>query len=180
MGKDFQAGWNYDEYTDIKERFYLNCYTPVSIDKWFDRIHLKPEMGNLLLKIYHKIGMREGICELFDQEELKCTDDLTDRRNLMQCQTDESQMSDSAYFFTHSDDSGFLLEEKKKIHMFSELQTLKKQHRENFIIRGQTISALRKEWNPTAPDRIGDCLDDLLCITLEFKGRVRKGNEPFG
>jgi len=72
----------------------------------------------------------------------------------------------------------FYLEEKKKIQMFSELQTLKKQHRENFIIRRQTISALRKEWNPTAPYRIGDCLDDLLRITLEYKSRVRKGNEP--
>ena len=178
MEKDFLAGWNYDEYTGIKERLYLNCYTPVSIDKWFDRIHLKPEMENLLLKIYHKIGMLEGICGLLSKEELKCTDDLIDRCNLMRCQADESQMLDSANYFSYSDDSGFLLEEKKKIQMFSELQTLKKQHRENFIIRRQTISALRKEWNPTVPYRIGDCLDDLLRITLEFKSKVRRGNEP--
>lgn len=118
MGKDFLAGWNYDEYTGIKERLYLNCYTRVSIDKWFDRIHLKPEMENLLLKIYHKIGMLEGICGLLSKEELKCTDDLIDRCNLMRCQADESQMLDSANYFRYSDDSGFLLEEKKKFRCF--------------------------------------------------------------
>jgi len=114
MGKEFQAGWNYDEYTGIKERFYLNCYTPVSIDKWFDRIHLKPEMENLLLKIYHKIGMLEGICGFLSKEELKCTDDLIDRQNLMRCQADEGQMPDSAYLFSYSDDSGFLFGRKEK------------------------------------------------------------------
>lgn len=47
--KDFQAGWYYNERTGMKEIFYLSCYTPVSIDKWFGRIHLneKPIITNL-------------------------------------------------------------------------------------------------------------------------------------
>lgn len=61
--------------------------------------------------------------------------------------------------------------------MFSDLQILERQHREEFIICRQTISALRKEWNPTAPHRIGDCLDDMLRITSEFKSSVKKENE---
>ena len=59
MEKDFQAGWYYNERTGMKEIFYLSCYTPVSIDKWFGRIHLNAEMKNLLLRIYHKIGKLE-------------------------------------------------------------------------------------------------------------------------
>jgi len=55
MGNDFQAGWDFDEHTGIKERLYLNCYTPVNIDKWFDRIQLKSEIKNFLLKIYCKL-----------------------------------------------------------------------------------------------------------------------------
>ena len=45
MEKDFQAGWYYNERTGMKEIFYLSCYTPVSIDKWFGRIHLNAEKG---------------------------------------------------------------------------------------------------------------------------------------
>ncbi len=47
MEKNFQAGWYYNERTDMKENVYLNCYTPVNIDKWFDRIQLNSEMKNL-------------------------------------------------------------------------------------------------------------------------------------
>ena len=97
MGKEFQAGRYFNEHTGMKERLYLNCYTPVSIDEWFGRIQLNSEMKNLLLKIYRKIGGLEGICELLDKEELKNTDDLIDRRNLMCCQRDENQLPDSTY-----------------------------------------------------------------------------------
>lgn len=76
MEKNFQAGWYYNERTDMKERPYLNCYMPVNIGKWFDRIQLNSEMKILLLRIYQKIGNLEGICELLDKEELENTDEL--------------------------------------------------------------------------------------------------------
>lgn len=130
-----------------------------------------------MLKIYHKIGGLEGICELLDKEELKNTDNLIDRRNLMCCQMGENKLPGSTYFFGYVSDDEFILEERQKVQMLSDLQMLKRQHRENFIIRRQTVSALRREWNPTAPHRIGDCLDDLIRVTLEFKSGIKKGNE---
>ena len=178
MGKEFQAGWYFNERTDMKEWLYLNCYTPVNIDKWFDKIQINSKMENLLLKIYHKIGGLEGICELIDKEELKNTDDLIDRRNLMCCQMNENQLLDFTYFYSFASDNRFIFEEMQKVQMLSDLQILKRQHREKYIICRQTISALRKEWNPTAPHRIGNCLDDLIRITLEFKSDIKKENEP--
>ena len=178
MGKDFQAGWHYNEYTGMKENLYLNCYTPVNIDKWFDRIQLNSEMKVLLLKIYRKIGNLEGIRELLDKEESKNTDELIDRLNLMYSWMDENQFPDFTYFFGYESDNDLILEERQKIQALSDLRMLKRQHREKFIIRRQTISALRKEWNPTAPHRIENCLDDLIRITLKFQSGIKKENEP--
>lgn len=178
MEKNFQAGWYYNERTDMKERLYLNCYTPVNIEKWFGRIQLNSEMKILLLKIYQNIGNLEGICELLDKEELKNTDELIDRRNLMCCRVDENQLQDFTYFFGYAGNDEFILEERRKMQAFSELRMLRKQHREKFFIHRQTIWALRKEWNPTAPHRINDCLDELIRITSEFKSDVKKGSTP--
>lgn len=178
MEKDFQAGWHFNEYTGMKEKLYLNCYTPVNIDKWFDRIQQNSEMKILLLKIYQKIGGLEGICELLDKGELKNTDELIDRRNLMCCRMDEDQLLDFTYFFGYASDNELILEERQKIQTLSDLKVLRRQHRENFIICSQTIWALRKEWNPTAPQRIDDCLDDLIRITSEFKSAIKKENAP--
>lgn len=178
MEKDFQAGWDYNERTGMKERLYLNCYTPVNIDKWFDRIQLNSEMKNLLLKIYQRIGNLEGSCELLDKEEIKNTDELIDRWNLMCCQMDDNQLPDIACFFGYASDDGLILKERQKIKEYSDLKILRKQHREKFIIRRQTIWALRKEWNPTAPHRIGGCLDDLIRIMSQFKSDVKKENTP--
>ena len=178
MEKNFQAGWYYNERTDMKENVYLNCYTPVNIDKWFDRIQLNSEMKNLLLKIYQKIGKLEGISELLDKEELKNTDELIDRRNLMCCYMDENQLPDFAYFFGYASDNELILEERQKIKAFSDLRMLRRQHREKFIIHRQTIWVLRKEWNPTAPHRINDCLDDLIRIMSEFRSDLKKENTP--
>ena len=178
MEKNFQAGWYYNERTDMKENVYLNCYTPVNIDKWFDRIQLNSEMKNLLLKIYQKIGKLEGISELLDKEELKNTDELIDRRNLMCCYMDENQLPDFAYFFGYASDNELILEERQKIKAFSDLRMLRRQHREKFIIHRQTIWVLRKEWNPTAPHRINDCLDDLIRIMSEFRSDLKKENAP--
>ena len=55
---------------------------------------------------------------------------------------------------------------------------LRRQHREKFIIHRQTIWVLRKEWNPTAPHRINDCLDDLIRIMSEFRSDLKKENAP--
>lgn len=145
MEKDFQAGWYFNEYTGMKERLYLNCYTPVNIDKWFDRIQENSEMKNLLLKIYRKIGNLEGICELLDKEELKNTDELIDRRNLMYCQMNENQLSDFTCFFSYASDNELILEKRKNIQVLSNLKLLRRKHRENFNICRQTIWALRKE-----------------------------------
>ena len=178
MEKDFQAGWYYNERTGMKEIFYLSCYTPVSIEKWFGRIHLNTEMKNLLLRIYHKIGKLEGICELLDKEEIRNIGELVDRYNLMYCQLGGNQQPDFAYFFGYAGDDELIRKERQKIQRFSDLKMLREQHREKFIIRRQTVWALRKEWNPTAPHRIGGCLDDLIRITLGFKSDVKKENVP--
>lgn len=68
-----------------------------------------------MLKIYQKIGKLEGISELLDKEELKNTDELIDRRNLMCCYTDENQLPDFAYFFGYASDNELILEERQKI-----------------------------------------------------------------
>lgn len=62
--------------------------------------------------------------------------------------------------------------------MLSNLKLLRRKHRENFNICRQAIWALRKEWNPTAPQRIDDCMDDLVRITSEFKSTIKKENAP--
>ena len=176
MEKDFQAGWYYNERTGMKEIFYLSCYTPVSIDKWFGRIHLNAEMKNLLLRIYHKIGKLEGICELLDEEEIKNIDEMVDRYNLMYCQLGGYRLPDFENFFGYAGNDELIRKERQKIQEFSDLKMLRGQHREKFIICRQTIWVLRKEWNPTAPHRIGGCLDDLIRIMLGFKSDVKKEN----
>lgn len=70
------------------------------------------------------------------------------------------------------------LEERRKMQALSDLRLLRRQHREKFFIHRQTIWALRKEWNPTAPHRINESLDDLIRITSEFKSDVNKENIP--
>ena len=70
------------------------------------------------------------------------------------------------------------MEERQKIKAFSDLRMLRRQHREKFIIHRQTIWVLRKEWNPTAPHRINDCLDDLIRIMSEFRSDLKKENAP--
>ena len=86
MEKNFQAGWYYNERTDMKENVYLNCYTPVNIDKWFDRIQLNSEMKNLLLKIYQKIGKLEGIFQYWNKLER-----LNDKRVICRIPTNNRQ-----------------------------------------------------------------------------------------
>lgn len=178
MEKDFQAGWNYNEHTGMKERPYLNCYTPINIDKWFDRIQLNSEMKFILLKIYQKIGRLEGICEFLDKEEIKNTDEMIDRRNFMCCQMNENKLPDVTCLFGYASDDELILEERKKLQELSDLKLLRRQHRENFIICRQTIWVLRKEWNPTAPHQIDDCLDDLIRITTGFKSTIKKEKAP--
>lgn len=59
--------------------------------------------------------------------------------------TDENQLPDFAYFFGYESEDDLILEERQKIQALSDLRMLRRQHREKFIIRRQTISALRKE-----------------------------------
>lgn len=90
----------------------------------------------------------------------------------------ENQLSDFTCFFSYASDNELILEKRKNIQVLSNLKLLRRKHRENFNICGQTIWALRKEWNPTAPQRIDDCMDDLVRITSEFKSTIKKENAP--
>lgn len=62
----------------------------------------------------------------------------------------ENQLSDFTCFFSHASDNELILEKRKNIQVLSNLKLLRRKHRENFNICGQTIWALRKEWNPTS------------------------------
>lgn len=83
MAKEFEAGSYWLEWTDKKEKPYCECFVPISIDKWFDRIHIKPEMNMLMQRICRKIGRLEGLTALKDRGELENINSLIGRINVM-------------------------------------------------------------------------------------------------
>lgn len=178
MAKEFQAGSYWRERTGITEKMYCECFVPISIDKWFDRILIKPEMNALLLQIYRKIGCIEGMAALLNREEVENINSLIDRINVMHCQPNGKKASDDMRLFTSIyGDESIVKFNKTQMALCSDINALRFQHRENFIILRNAISALRKEFHPVSPGRIGDCIDDLLDITSKYAYSFRKHNE---
>ena len=54
---------------------------------------------------------------------------------------------------------------------------LRFQHRNKFIFLRNVISALREEFNPVSPERIGESIDDLLDVTLKYEKYFKKQND---
>ncbi len=176
--KDFQSGQYWIERTDIKEKLYCECFVPVNIDKWFDRIRVKPEMNALLLQIYRKIGRMEGLTALMEYGEMQDINSLIDRINVMHCQSDGKQALDVIHFFSDIyEEESIKQDDKIQIELYSDINSLRYQHREKFIFLKNTIWAMRKEFHPVSPQRIGDCIDDLIDITSRYAYSFRMHNE---
>lgn len=178
MAKEFEAGSYWLEWTDKKEKPYCECFVPISIDKWFDRIHIKPEMNPLLQRIYRKIGRLEGLTALMDRGKVENINSLIGRINMMHCQTDGDQLLGVMYFFSSIyEDESVMEAYKSQIVLYSDINALRFQHREKFIILKNTIWVLRKEFHPVSPERIGDCIDELLDATLKYANSFRRHKE---
>lgn len=98
MAKEFEAGSYRLERTDTKEKPYCEYFVPISIDKWFDRIHIKPEMNTLLQQIYRGIGRLEGLFALMERGEAENINSLIGRINMMHCSTDGEQSLGVMFF----------------------------------------------------------------------------------
>ncbi len=178
MKKDFEAGWEVDDPTGILERPYCNCFVPINIDKWFDRIIVKPEMNALLLQIYQKVGRLEGLTSLMGNSEMQNINSLIDRINAMHCQPDGKQTLDAIHFFGSSyGEESDIQDGKTPIGVYGDINLLRHQHREKFIFLKNTIWAMRKEFNPVSPQRIEDCINDLLDITSVYSYTFRMHKE---
>ncbi len=178
MAKDFQSGQYWLERTDTKEKLYCECFVPINIDKWFDRIRVKPEMNALLLPIYRKIGCMEGLTTLMEYGEMQDINSLIDRINVMHCQPGGKQALDAMHFFSDIyEEKSIEQDDKIQIELYSDINLLRHQHREKFIFLKNTIWAMRKEFHPVSPQRIGDCIDDLIDITSRYAYSFRMHNE---
>lgn len=161
-----------------KEKPYCECFVPISIDKWFDRIHIKLEMNMLLQRIYQKIGRLEGLTALLEHGEVGNSSSLIGRINVMHCRTDEEQSLGVKHFFSNIyKDESVMEAYESQIMLYSDINVLRYRHREKFIILKNTIWALRKEFHPVSPGRIGDCIDHLLDTTSKYANSFRKHNE---
>ena len=178
MAKEFQAGCYKIEVTDIIEKMYCKCYVPIRIDSWFDRIKIQSEYNALLLQIYRKIGHIEGMVALLKCEEVENINSLIDRINLMYCQSDGKRALDILNFFSpiHGDES-MIQSSKDQIALYSDINVLRSRHRKKFIILRNVISALREEFNPVSPERIGESIDDLLDVTSKYEKYFKKQND---
>lgn len=178
MKKGFESGWNVNDPTGILERPYCECFVPISIDKWFDRITIKPEMNALLLQIYRKIGCMEGLAALMEYGEMQDINSSIDRNNMMHCQPDGKQALNAMHFFSSIyGEEAIKQDDKIQIGLYSDINILSCQHREKFIFLKNTIWAMRKEFHPVSPQRIGDCIDDLIDITSSYANSFRMHNE---
>lgn len=177
MEKEFQAGYYFHERTGVKENLYCVCYVPISIEKWFTKIKVSSEMNAILLQLYRKIGKLEGILTLMDLQEQESVNNLIDRQNMMCCIENENHIINPADYFDRMHEE-YIQTEKEELGFFSELNHLRQAKRKKFIILNNTISILRREFNPTAPDRIGDCMSDLYGVVAEYKSDLKKQNEP--
>lgn len=176
--KDFEAGWNVNDPTGKLERPYGECFVPISMDKWFDRIRVKPEMNELLLQIYRKIGYMKGLVALMEYGEMQDINSLIDRINAMHCQPDGKQAWDVVSFFSSNyGEESIKQDDKILIGLYSDINILRRQHRGKFIFLKNTIWALRKEFHPVSPQRIGDCINDLLDITSSYVYFFKMHNE---
>ncbi|MCD7835608.1 MAG: hypothetical protein LUG83_02920 [Lachnospiraceae bacterium] len=161
-----------------KGKPYCECFVPISIDKWFERIHIKPEMNVLLQQIYRDIGRLEGLNTLLNCEEVENINRLIGRINVMHCQTDEDQSLGVMHFFSGVyEDESVMEAYRSQIVLCSDINALRFQHREKFIILQNTIWALRKEFHPVSPERIGDCIDELLVAASKYTNSFRRHNE---
>lgn len=66
---------------------------------------------------------------------------------------------------------------KSQIVLYLDINALRFQHREKFIILKNTIWALRKEFHPVSPERIGDCIDELLAAASKYTNSFRRHKE---
>ncbi len=66
---------------------------------------------------------------------------------------------------------------KDQITLYSDINVLRSQHRKKFIILRNVISALREEFNPVSPERIGESIDDLLDVTSKYANYYKKHND---
>ena len=178
MAKDFQAGYYKIERTGSIETMYCKCFVPISIDRWFDKVQMQSEYNALLLQIYRKIGYIEGMVTLLNYEEAEKINSLIDRINLMYCQLDGKQTLDILNFFSqiHRDES-FIQYKMEQIALYSDINELRFQHRNKFIFLRNVISALREEFNPVSPERIGESIDDLLDVTSKYEKYFKKQND---
>ena len=178
MAEEFQAGYYKIERTGILEKMYCKCFVPIRIDRWFDRVQMQSEYNALLLQIYRKIGYIEGMVTLLNYEEMENINSLIDRINLMYCQSDGKQTLDILKFFSpiHRDES-VIQSKKEQIALYSDINVLRFQHRNKFIFFRNVISALREEFNPVSPERIGESIDDLLDVTLKYEKYFKKQND---
>lgn len=178
MTKEFQAGYYKIEVTDIIEKRYCKCFIPIRIDRWFDRVQMQSEYNALLMQIYRKIGHIEGMVALLNCEEVKNINSLIDRVNLMYCQPDGKRALDILNFFSqiHEDES-MIQSLKDQIALYSDINVLKSRHRKKFVILRNAISALREEFNPVSPERIGESIDDLLDVTSKYANYFKKQND---
>lgn len=178
MTKEFQAGYYKIEVTDIIEKMYCKCFVPIRIDRWFDRIQIQSEYNALLLQIYRKIGHIEGMVDLLNCEEIENINGLIDRINFMYCQPDRKQALDILKFFSQIHGDELLIQSlKDQITLYSDINVLRSRHRKKFIILRNVISALREEFNPVSPERIGESIDDLLDVTSKYANYFKKQND---
>ncbi len=126
MVKDFQSGQYWLERTDIKEKLYCGCFVPINIDKWFNRIRVKPEMNALLLQIYREIGCMEGLNALKEYGEMQDINSLIDRINVMHCQPDGKQVLDAIHFFSDIyEEESIKQDDKIQIELYFRYQFIK-------------------------------------------------------
>ena len=74
-------------------------------------------------------------------------------------------------------DESVIQSKKEQIALYSDINVLRFQHRNKFIFLRNVISALREEFNPVSPERIGESIDDLLDVTLKYEKYFKKQND---
>lgn len=135
-------------------------------------------MNALLLQLYRKIGQMEGVIELMDSWELECVNSLIDRMNIVCYYKDKNQAIELTDCFDRMHNNEFIQAEIKTIDFFSELNNLRQNRRSKFIFHKSIMGFMRQEFNPTAPARIEDCVEDLLSVITEYKTALKRQKQP--